>query len=303
VDLIGINPLGYDRKIAFGKGSYLDEHTLEYIYTFEAPAFYEKWMKLNIKYRLDNNMEEKTIDFILDRSKAIETSVQKDINAKVRVGDCEVLFDKITASAMKTYIQGSITPLSDEAKKKLDPESIEDYEKYGMTIFLFDMVSDKGESVDFHEGDTKASMGKVGFINKGDALPKDFNTLEIKNIRLERHKPMEKSVDISERTENLKVDDDVLIKSVYFEGDTTCVVVSSRGIPSLELYDGDEYMETINSIYPDLISPDSYEKQVESEEPVDRVFRFEGKGQNMRLDIKYIVYYSYSDETISIPID
>ena len=172
-----------------------------------------------------------------------------------------------------------------------------------MTIFLFDMVSDKGESVDFHEGDTKASMGKVGFINKGDALPKDFNTLEIKNIRLKRHKPMEKSVDISERTENLKVDDDVLIKSVYFEGDTTCVVVSSRGIPSLELYDGDEYMETINSIYPDLISPDSYEKQVESEEPVDRVFRFEGKGQNMRLDIKYIVYYSYSDETISIPID
>lgn len=301
VDLIGINPLGYDRKIAFG--SYLDEHTLEYIYTFEAPAFYEKWMKLNIKYRLDNNMEEKTIDFILDRSKAIETSVQKDINAKVRVGDCEVLFDKITASAMKTYIQGSITPLSDEAKKKLDPESIEDYEKYGMTIFLFDMVSDKGESVDFHEADTKASMGKVGFINEGDALPKDFNTLEIKNIRLERHKPMEKSVDISERTENLKVDDDVLIKSVYFEGDTTCVVVSSRGIPSLELYDGDEYMETINSIYPDLISPDSYEKQVESEEPVDRVFRFEGKGQNMRLDIKYIVYYSYSDETISIPID
>ena len=77
---------------------------MEYIYTFEAP-FYEKWMKLNIKYRLDNNMEEKTIDFILDRSKAIETSVQKDINAKVRVGDCEVLFDKITASAMKTYIQ------------------------------------------------------------------------------------------------------------------------------------------------------------------------------------------------------
>ena len=75
-------------------------------------------------------------------------------------------------------------------KEKLDPRNIEDYKKYGMTILLFDMVSDKGESVEFHEGDTDSSMGKTDFISKGDVLPKDFNTLEIKNIRLKRHRPM-----------------------------------------------------------------------------------------------------------------
>lgn len=293
VSLTGLNPSRYSLKL--GHGSNPDKHTQEFVYTFEAPAFYEKWMKLNIKFRKGDVKEERTISFALDRSKAIETSVQKDINTKVRVGECDVLFDKITASAMKTYIQGSINPLTEESKKKLDPKNAEDYEKYGTTILLFDMVSDKGETIGFYEGDTNSSMGKTSFIIKGDALSKDFNTLEIKNIRLKRHRPMDKSVDILEKTENLQVDEDILIKSVYFEGDTTCVIVSSRGVPSLELFDGDELMEIINH--------GSYEKQAESEEPVDWVFRFEGKGQNMRLDIRYIMYYTYSDEKVSIPID
>ncbi len=291
MQLYGINLMGYHAKS--GQREFRDDYNNICVAWFEAPAFYEKWMKLNISLRIDDTVEERTIKFTLDRNKAMKKTVEKKLDAKVKLGDYEVHFDKLTASSLSTYIKGKVKVSADNAKSALGRNIISEYEQ-GLQFIDFDIVTDKGEKVNLNNRSTENSGNEITFVKSGDALPKEFNTLEIKNIRFENYKIIDKSFDVSVETKNLKVDDEVIVKEIYYEGDETCIVVSSRDIPIMQVNVGDDT---------GILNYDQYKNDVENEEPVERTFRLAGKQKEIKLQFKGMVNYIYTDETISIPVD
>jgi|LSQX01.2.fsa_nt_gb hypothetical protein len=290
----GIKSMGYPQKS--GQGNIVDDYNVIFIMSFESPEFYEKWMKLNISIIVDGKREEKSISFTLDRNMAMKRTVVKKLNKEVRVGDYNVRFDKLTASLLSTYINGVIEPLADEAKKPFRRAfAIDSADR--QPHLVFDLVTDKGEMVIMYGGNSRTGKNVISFSNHGDGLPEEFNTLEIKNIRLESQRIIDKSFDVSFETQNLNVDDEVVLKKVYFEDDMTCVVVSSRGVPVMGMFSGDEQME--------IVEPELYDSEAVSDKAVDRTFRFEGKAQEMELRFKNVVYsvYANENESISIPAE
>jgi len=288
----GIKPRKYLQK--GGEGELIDDYNGVWITSFGAPAFYEKWMNLNLLLRVGNTTEEKSISFTLDRNKAMKKTVEKKLDAKVRVGDYEVYFDKLTASSLSTYVNGEMKVLTENAKDEFEGD-IEAKNAYQAPHLEYDIVTDKGETVNLSGGNVWGTSTGISFSKNGDALPEEFNSLEIKNIRLESYKSINKSFDISYKTKDLKVDDDVFIKEIYFEGNETCVVISSRGVPVFGLFSGEDQIKILNS--------EQYKNDPISEEPVERTFRFTGKSQDIRFKIKCTKNSIYTDETISIPVD
>ena len=290
--LDGINPMGYLQKS--GHGKIIDDYNGVFITSFNAPAFYEKWMKLNLSIKIDNTAEEKEISFTLDRNKAMKKTVEKNLNTKVTVGNYEVYFEKLTASSLSSYINGKIKVLTGNTKDVFE-ENIAAKEAFDLPHLEFDIVTDKGEKVNFTGGNMGSSLNEIRFVKNGDALPKEFNTLEIKNIRFESYKIIDKSFDVSAETKDLKVDDEIIVKEIYYDGEETCVVVSSRGLPIIGLSNGEKFMEILNF--------DQYKSYPESKEPIERTFRFAGKAKDMKLEFKNIINSISTDETISIPVD
>ena len=290
--LDGLKPMGYNQRS--GQGGYIDDYNCAFITFLEAPAFYEKWMKINISLRIDNTREEKSISFTLDRNKAMKKTVEKKLDAKVTIGDYQVYFEKLKASSLSTYITGKIESLTEDSKGVFE-KNIASKEAFGLPHLKFDIETDKAEKVNLTGGNMKTSRDEISFAINGDALPKEFNTLEIKNIRLENQKIIDESFDVTLETKDLEVDDEIIVKEIYHEGNETCVVISSKGVPAIGLFNGDEYMEMLNF--------DQYKSYPESEEPVERTFRFAGKAKDIKLELKSIVYSVYTDETISIPVD
>nr|WP_010245146.1 DUF4179 domain-containing protein [Acetivibrio cellulolyticus] len=295
--LSGIKPFGYFCNSS--GGTFIDDRrNCFFVYDFEPPKFYEKWMKLNVRYLKNGLIEEKSIRFTLDRNKALNKTVEKSLKKKVKVGDYAIMFDKITASSMTTYAKGRLEGLSDSAKEVLKdkpPINTNGERVREMPRVNFDISTDKGESIEIYGSEMSNRFGKISFTNRGDAIPENFESLEIKNIRLESMLIVDKRVDVSIGKKEIKVNDDLVIKNVYYEGENTCVVVSSKGIAVMGLMDGNEFM--------DMVDPNAFDREAESPNAVDRIYRFKGKGENMKLEIKCINYSTYSDEVLEIPLD
>lgn len=287
--LTGINPMGYSFKS--GQSDFRDDYNYVCIAWFEPPAFYEKWMKLKVSLRIDGKEEERTISFTLDRNKAMKKTIEKKLDGKVNIGDYEVYFDKLTASSLSTYVKGKM--------KVSENNSIEEdiLSKYSQNLrFIdFEIVTDLGEKLYLTGTSVEDSNDGILFSKNGDALPKTFNSLEIKNIRLEDYRIMDKTFDVSVETKNLIVDDEVIVKEIYHEGEDTCIVVSSRDIPLIDVVVGDEDMGILNYKH--------FKDAPNTEEPIERIFRFAGKATDFKLQFKSMLNCMYTDETISIPVD
>ncbi len=289
--LRGLNPLGYSPQS--GQGVLSDDFSSGvFIQTFESPKFFEKWMKLDIWFIINGQMEKKSISFTLDRGKAMKRTIKADINKKVQIDDIEVTFDSISASAMSTVVNGRIRPLTKEAEEELNALKAHDFVE--LPRLAFDIVSDKGTAVSFLGGSQGDVMGKVSFSNRGDALPQEFNSLQIANIRIETLKLMDVQTDIDADTVNLPLGDDMVIKKVLVDQDETSIVVSSRGVPVMGLFIDGKQAEAIN--------PGEFDREPEADRPVERIFRYKGSGEKMKLAVKYIRYSRYTDQTVDIPV-
>lgn len=288
----GINTVGYSEK--WSRGEDIDDYCRVYVGHFATPTFYEKWMRLNITLYEGDTKEEKSIGFTLDRNKAMKRTIEKKVNAKVRVGNYEIYFNKFTASLLSTYIDGGAVALKENEKDAFD-ENVETKEEYAVPHIKFDIVTDKGEKVNLTDKASGGSVDKVFFNKDGGALPKDFNTLKIKNIRLETYKIINKSFDVSFETKDLKVDDDIIVKKIYYEGNETNIVVSSRGIPYIGMVSEEDSVAYLNLDQDKICS--------ENEEPIDRIYSFTGQPKNFQLQFKCVASFISTDETINIPID
>lgn len=290
--LSGLNPMGYN--FDSGHGYMENEQTILKVDHFESPLFYEKWMAFEIVFIINGRAEKKKIDFTLNRQRAMIRVLKKDMEATVTIGDCTISFDTITASTMSSVIDGTIKNLEDKEQpvpEKGNEGLLEGLEKPRIAFDLFadnDMVRRMG-------GSQGQSMDIRTFSLNFDAISENFSSLRIDNIRFERIKLIDKSVEISSETENIKVHEDLMLKKVETVDNTTLVTVSSKGIPVMGLFNGSTQLNGTNF--------EQLKYEPEQPSPVDRTFRFEGTGEKLKLEIKSIRYSEYTDEVVKIPIE
>lgn len=287
----GIKPGGY--FFSGGQGTIVDDRNMNFMDTMQPPAFYEKWMRFDVELIIDNKMEVHSINFTLDRNQAMKRTVKTDLNGEASLGDYKILFDRLTASTMSSVLDGRIIALTDDALKVFKAESTE--ASVEIPRLCFDIVSGSGEASRFSGGSQDVSGSDISFNNRSDALPKDFNTLQIRNIRMDTTKMIDKTVDVGADTKDLQIADDLVVNKVYQEGSGTFVAVSSRGIPIFGLFEGEKQLEQA-----DL---EAFDREAESIRPVERVYRFKGTGGNLKITVKFIRYSRYSTDTVDIPIE
>lgn len=288
--VFGIKPMGYFNK--GGHGVTVDDQTMTFLDTLEPPQFYEKWMRFDIEMVINKQVEVQSIRFTLDRNKAMKRTARMDLNAEARLGEYRILFDRLTASTMSSVLEGRIIPLTDAALKVFKAETAE--ASMEIPQLSFDVVSDLGEVSPFYGGQS-VSGNDIRFSNRSDALPKDFKTLQIRNIRLDTMKLIDKTVDIGLGSKDLYIDDDLTIKRVYQDEGDTCIAVLSRGIPVIGFFEGKNQLDQINL--------KEFEHEAESSKPVLRVYRFKAAKGQLELSIKYIRYSKYSADTINISVE
>ena len=298
--LYGIRPGGY--YSTSGHGMNVDEHNMTFVDTLKAPEFYEKWMSLEVSLRVNNENETQSIKFTLDSNKAAERTAKLDLNSEAALGDYRIVFDLISASTMSTVISGRVIPLTDDALNAFDAKTAE--ASFEVPTIRFDIMSDEEQLCEF-SGNQSVSGSDIRFTSRSDALPKDFSNLTIKNIRMNYMKMVDETVKISEDTKDLKISDDLAVKEVYQDGNIINLVLLSRGIPIVGLFDGERQLEQINGEELNNLgvgTPD------ENEQAAQRVYSFTNPDGditdlNLSLSSKYIRYTKYSSDTVNIPIE
>lgn len=285
----GIKPGGYYFK--GGQGFTVDDRNMTFVDTLESPMFYEKWMRFDVELVINKKTEVRSINFTLDRNQAVKRTVKMDLNAEARLGDYRILFDHLTASKMSSVLDGRIIALTEDALKVFKADTAET--SMEIPHLKFDIVSDSGEASGFYGGQG-VSGSNISFSSRSDALPGNFKILQIRNIRLETMKLVDKTVDVSINTKDMQIADDLVVKRVYMDGNDTCAIVSSRGIPIMGMFEGEKQLEQVN--------PEAFEREAESARPVERIYMFKGTGGKLKLMVKDIRYTNYSTDTVNIPI-
>lgn len=297
----GIKPGGY--YSTYGHGIYVDDHNMTFVDTLKAPGFFEKWMKFEISLLIDNKWEQQTINFTLDRDKAAQRTAKLALNSEAKLGDYRIIFDNLSATTMSTVLSGKIVALTDDALSLFDAKNAE--ASFEIPTLHFDIISDKGEVCQF-SGNQSVSGSDIRFSSNSDALPKDFKSLVIDNIRLESIKLVDKTIEISKATKDMQISEDLIIKEVYQDDNITNLVLISRGIPVVGLFDGDMQMEQINS---EEFSNPGLDTMDESTQPTEIVYSFKNIDNanktdwKLELSVKYNRYTKYSRDIINIPIE
>ena len=128
----------------------------------------------------------------------------------------------------------------------------------------------------------------------------------IDNIRLESIKLVDKTIEISKATKDMQISEDLIIKEVYQDDNITNLVLISRGIPVVGLFDGDMQMEQINC---EEFSNPGLDTMDESTQPTEIVYSFKNIDNanktdwKLELSVKYSRYTKYSRDIINIPIE
>lgn len=272
-----------------GRGQLVDDYNMVWQDSFESPKFYEKWMSFDIVMRENGKVENGRIKFTLDRSKAMKRIIKQKVDKQVKIGDTKINFKSITASRLSTVIEGKLESLPKQATENFYEMANKDHISLRFDIFI------NGKKYDSAFGNLSSSGNNTTFTSESNGMPEDFSSLDIKNVRFENMKSVDKTVDINAETKDLAINDDLIIKKVYFDGNSTCITMASRGIPVAGLEINEQFVENETA--------DLYASEAERDVPVERTYKFKGKGDNMKLLVKIITYSKYSNDAISIPLD
>lgn len=281
MEINGINPIHY--PASSGTGRQIDDHTQVWVQSFQAPKFFEKWLSLDIQLIAQRQSEARKINFTLDRSKAMKRVVKQEIARQVDIDGFRVSFLSLSASRLNTTIQGISEPLSGNG---MDSAEYSEIYHPGLRVDIF--VDQQYYSTAYAGINPE---NKTQFNSEAMGLPGQFDSMEIRNIRLARMKFADISAKISPQTSDLVLDDDLIIKEVYQEQDQICLKVASRGIPIMGLFIDGQQADGQN---------ESYSNLPESREPLVRIYRFTGQAGDLELKIKGIQYSRYSPESIAI---
>jgi hypothetical protein len=291
----GLKPFGYMESS--GAGNFNEDKTeINWVYDFEMPHIYEKWLTLEIEKSIKGNIEKGSIRFTLDRSKAMGHTVKEDINQNIEIDGTDINISSITVSPMAAVVDGSY-----------ESKTLTDMPELGKAYYVdFDLFVN-GNAYYGSGGSSGGVNNKREFSKEFNTVPMNINSLQIKNIKFVSEILVDKMLEVTTETRNMKLDineTDVSIKEVYTDNKATYITIKSQ-----------KYDEDINSRYDpeialfisgkqipcaDIVPGAIYEEN--GKKYIDRTFRFDGRGEDMKIAIKVVYITKESSETIDIPV-
>lgn len=287
-----INIIGY---IEYKNSTSIGEITnnkkqINNIMKFTAPAFYERKLTFSICRNVNGKIETGNISFVLDRSKAIKRSLNKNINKTVNLNGHEINFKTISVSPLGIEVKGTI-------ESSIYNIIHHNNEQYNVS---FDVVADDKVISNIESGSrTNASLKGIGrtFYSDFSGIS-SFKKLQLSNIILNETKyynSSEKYFNLNSNTVNKKIDFDGTsfeVEKVYIDGDSTCVQMI-RG-KSAEIIGAGFFIngQEVHSEYKDLEELNNDKVRV--------LWRIYGKGEDIKFKIRGINYISKYDNKIDV---
>lgn len=279
-----------------GHGEMNEEKTqMKWKTSFDTPYFFEKKLKCYFDLTQGNKTERGEIVFKLNRNKAMESMLKKQINKKISVDETYILFKSITASPTVTSIKGELQNIVG-----LAVDHIKD-ERFMPDTLEINLIAN-GKELTWLGGGMSTDMKGMQFHKEYDALPTDLKKLQIELVKFGANHNVDHRVKLHKQGENdpinilgqnikiekveeshgetfitITTEDSVILSNVYLEGDGNAI----------------ELEETINS---------EIDKAINGIITHTRTLRFQGTGKEIVLVINRIKYDRIYNKVIDIPL-
>ena len=284
-------------RIKGGHGEYNDEWTqIVWNVEFERPYFFERKIDWNFSITEDNVRENGQISFVIDRNKAMGSSLKKSINEKVKVEDREINIKSILASPTRTTVKGSLQNTFELAKDYFNGET------WKRETIEIQVLAD-GEELQKQGGNMSTDHKGVTFSYDYDALPSDTQKLELEITKFSADYAVDYKIPIDENIKDKVLNihkQEIVIKEVSPKGNETYITFTSEESTSLTrvflLIDG-------NITELDSTATNDYEKHKDGRYTHTRTMKFKGSGKDMSLLIEGIKHNLDYNKVIDIDIN
>lgn len=211
-----------------GRGEYNEElKELAWILKFDPPNILSRYLTFSL---ISKDGEKGKIKFRLDMSKAIKGTVKQKLGKSVEADGVKYNFTMLSASPLSTVIEGNIEAGSklqmftngiEGLTRNLIIELSQTYEKDGKEIT--EKIEEAGRGL-------SCKNVNINFNYEFEGLKKDLKQLELKVLRTEDMKIIDKEIKINDKTKNVSVDS-VKISDVKIEsGDTVITFITDKDI-------------------------------------------------------------------------
>lgn len=294
---ISLNGLFGEHMLSSGQGDMNDEGTImKNMYSFEPPYFFEKTLHLSFGFYEDGRSEEGEITFKLDRQKAMENKLKKNINKSIELDETKIHFDSILASPTRTVINGSIQNILELAIDKINDERLIPNE---LEIRLIA----NNKEVQVQSSGMRTNIKGITFHREYDALPQNLKSLELELVSFSADHGIDKVINLKKDSinQNFNVNNqDIIINKIYESNGNTFVDITTEEntfLTKVYLLADNKRLELNKT------AEDEYKKLDNGKVLRTRTLEFKGVGKEYKLDIKRMTYSKDYNKTIKIPID
>lgn len=286
-----------EHMLSSGQGEMNDEGTvMKNIYSFESPYFFEKTLHLNFGFYEDGMSEEGEITFKLDRQKAMENKLKKNINKSIEVDETKIHFDSILASPTRTVINGSIQNILELAIDKINNERL-------IPNDLEIRLIANNKEIQAQSSGMSTNIKGITFHREYDALPQNLKSLELELVSFSADHGVDKVIDLKEDSinQNYNVNNQYLIINKIYEsnGNTFVDITTEENTVLTKVY----LLADDKSIELNKTIEGEYEKSDNGKILHTRTLEFNGVGKDYKLNIKKMKYSKEYNKTIKIPIE
>ncbi|KGK85816.1 DUF4179 domain-containing protein [Clostridium sp. HMP27] len=277
-----------------GEGRRNEENTeIRWKAQYDTPYFFEKTLDWRFTLAEGNERENGEIKFVLDRNKAMGSSLKKTLNKSIKIDQGEIDFHSIVASPTTTYINGEIQSLFELAKDELLGEGFRPAE---LDIRLIA----NGEEVQMQSAGMSTDMKGITFNNNFDALPKELKTLQIKLVSFGSNSRVNEKMELSKDQKDKVVQilgQNVKINDVYDkDGKTYVTITTEEDVVLSEVY----IIIDEKRVQLKETSQGNRDKKTDGTISYTRTLCFEGSGDKLTLEVKGIKYNKIYNKAIDI---
>lgn len=274
----------------------VEKETAKWVTSFEPPKFLEKKMTWNFSLISNEKEESGSIEFILDRNKAMGHTLKKHITKSIQIDKNQIHFDSILASPTTTVLNGTTQNILELAMDQINNTR---FRPQSLDIRLIA----NGKNLEEKSSGLSTNMKGMKFYKEYEALPKNLKTLQIHFMSFEADYNVNKQINLRKSENNQSViilNQNIKINTVYeYKGETYITITTKEDVILSRVYlilDGEktELKETISS---------EYSKMPDGTVVHTRTLKFSGAGDDMKLDIKRIKYNKIYDQIIDIFIN
>lgn len=264
---------------------------------FEKPYFFEKSLKWKFALVEGNKIENGEISFTIDKSKAMGYTFKKSLNKSIKIDQGEIKINSISASPTSTYVKGTIQDIFQFATDEFKGEG------FRLSGFSSLKLIANGKEVIPQGGNVSTNINGITFEFGYDALPKDLKTLLVKLDSFQTDNKINREVELAYNQEEKTMEilgQKVDVNKVYKSAGKTFVTITTKEDVLLSkvymMIDGKK-VELKNTI------EGQKNKNYDGSTTYTRTLCFEDSGENLKLEIKGIIYNKSYNKLIDIPID